>query len=284
VYHILQARTRAHLERNRKQLVVFAFEYIGHEINLEGVYELKELDALCDWLKLCDPEIFNGTAIDIGANIGNHSLYFSDFFNRVYSFEPNPRTYKVLLLNSDLAQNVTCFNVGLSDADSTASITFDASNMGGAQIGTEAPVAGARSVELRTLDAMIDPSERVKLIKIDVEGHEYQALVGAERTIRKNQPIILFEQHLKEFRNGKSPTVELLKSFGYSRFATVRNYPRTRDDFPSFVRYAYGALARLLKGESVEIRLQADVDPGFYFFLVALPHWLDVSAAEGSAA
>jgi hypothetical protein len=134
VYALLQARAKAHLGQRRKPLAVFAFDYIGHEINIDGVYELRELDAFCSWIRRHDARIFEGAAVDIGANIGNHSLYFADFFRRVYSFEPNPRTYKVLALNAELAGNVQCFNLGISDVERKAVLSVDSSNMGGASL------------------------------------------------------------------------------------------------------------------------------------------------------
>ena len=42
--------SRSHIQKNRKQLVVFAFDYIGHMINLDGVYEIADLDFRIDSL------------------------------------------------------------------------------------------------------------------------------------------------------------------------------------------------------------------------------------------
>ena len=80
-------------------MAIFSFDHIGHKINLDGVYERNELDFLFEWLATHSPDVFNGTAIDIGANIGNHSLYLSNYFEKVVSFEPHPRTFKLLEIN-----------------------------------------------------------------------------------------------------------------------------------------------------------------------------------------
>ena len=73
---------KIHIAKNRS-LAVFSFDYIGTQIALNGIYEKEELELLFDWLKSIDIDLKDSIAIDIGANIGNHSLYFSDFFNTV---------------------------------------------------------------------------------------------------------------------------------------------------------------------------------------------------------
>lgn len=72
-------------------------------INLDGRYENTELTLLEQFIKKKLPNSHKNTALDIGANIGNHSVFLSKFFNHVYSFEPNPITYDVLLLNAKYA-------------------------------------------------------------------------------------------------------------------------------------------------------------------------------------
>ncbi len=92
----LNKLSRHHLEC-RQQLVVFSFDYVSTAINIDGIYEIDELEVLFEWLKLLNiDEIFEGSALDIGANIGNHSLYFSDYFSEVLSYEPHPLTYELL--------------------------------------------------------------------------------------------------------------------------------------------------------------------------------------------
>ena len=60
--------------KSARQLVIFPFDHIGHSIMLKRVYGLDDLEIFFEWLSRIKPEIFRGTAVDIGANIGNHSL------------------------------------------------------------------------------------------------------------------------------------------------------------------------------------------------------------------
>jgi FkbM family methyltransferase len=174
-----------------RQLIVFSQDFIGHHINISGFYEYYELSTLFDWLSQGKREVFDGIAVDIGANIGNHALYFSDFFREVHCFEPNPRTFKVLALNAELASNIKCFNVGISDAERIVRMDTPNDNVGAARVSDTA--ADLREgVTLTLLDTALVTDDRVRLIKVDVEGHEYQALLGGkayDRAPPSNNPL-----------------------------------------------------------------------------------------------
>ncbi len=268
--------SKAHSQKNRKQLVVFAFDYIGHMINLDGVYEIADLDFFFDAMAPNRGLFAAGTAIDIGANIGNHSLYFSDYFQKVISFEPNPRTYKVLQLNAELASNVVCCNEGISDTNTELLLETCTTNSGRSTI-TDSKNANARSIRVKALDSVINETENVRLIKIDVEGHEEKALIGAEQTIRRNKPIILFEQHKEDFFNNSTASIELLKSYGYVNFAVIENRPPLLKSLPGFMRRKYRSLLRWMSGHTRNLVIKNSIEPGSYPFIVALPDWVKLA-------
>ena len=55
----------------------------------------------------------SGLLLDLGANIGNHTVFFSRYFQHIYAFEPNPFVYRILKANCEMLGNATAFNVGL---------------------------------------------------------------------------------------------------------------------------------------------------------------------------
>jgi FkbM family methyltransferase len=266
-----------HIQNGQRQLVVFSFDFIGHHINLDGIFEKGELDTAFEWMAQ-RAEAFNGVAIDVGANIGNHSLYFSDFYRQVYSFEPNPRTFKVLQLNSELVSNITCFDVGISDQERAANLNIYANNIGHSDIAS-AHTTSTAAIKLKTLDSQIEPTAKVRLIKFDVEGHEYQAICGSHGIIEKNQPIILFEQLAEEIRNGTSDVIELLRSYGYSNFATVKQSTTRLSAQNKAINSLLSILNRLpifksvLFGTTWEVRLEEKFENINYPFIVAIPDW-----------
>lgn len=267
--------TRRHLNERRKQLVVFSFDWIATNINLFGVYELDQLSVFSRWIAPYRERFAHACAIDIGANIGNHSLYFSDFFRKIYSFEPNRRTFKLLELNAELAPNVTCFNVGISDHDGDALLDVDHANAGGSAISARA-TATTHAIALRRLEPLIDPADDIALIKIDVEGHEFLALTGSADVIRRHRPIILFEQHRDEFSGGSTRTIDLLRELGYRKFAVIDTDPKTPASLPRPLRVLWRMTARFLTGTTTRLVVKERFEPGFYSFIIAIPDWVEI--------
>lgn len=263
--HRIQRNFKRFAAQKNHQLAIFSHDLIGNSINADGIYEKQELDLLISWLRKENFD-FSSTCIDIGANIGNHSLYFSRFFNKVISFEPNPRIYKLLTFNAELVSNIDCYEVALSNESGTASINFNSTNMGGGTISD----SGYGSVEIKKskLDDF-EIEDDISVIKIDVEGHELNVLHGASIIIQKNMPLILFEQHIKDFINGESPVIELLKSYGYKKFATVDFSPKiSRNILKNLIVNLFWVLTLGGKGR---IQLTIDIKPDFYPFIIAIP-------------
>ena len=284
IFRYLFLLSKKHIANGRRQLVVFSFDFISQRINLDGLFEKNELDTLFQWLST-QPEVFDGIAIDVGANIGNHSLYFSDFYRSIHSFEPNPRTYQVLRLNSELVSNVFCYEVGLSNLEREARLNVYVDNIGHSDISS---IESERSVvvRLKTLDGFsesMDTTETIRLIKFDVEGHEFQAIQGSWKTIRRDMPIILFEQLAVEVNNGTSKVIELLRSLGYIKFASIIN-TSTRLRSPGLL---FGGILKILNslpiaksflfGTTWSLQIPDSFEKANYPFIIAIPPWLKIS-------
>lgn len=182
---------RRNLE-NYPQLAIFAFDHIGLRINLEGRYENHDLLLIREYLESVYLDTYNSTALDIGANIGNHSIYFSEFFENVLAFEPNPRTFALLKVNADyisLKKNIKCFNYGLSNENGQLLFESSKSNLGGSNIVSQVLKFDDSStflIDVKRADEIeLLFEKKISLIKIDIEGHELQALMGARELIKK---------------------------------------------------------------------------------------------------
>ncbi|MFG6176446.1 FkbM family methyltransferase [Halomonas sp. THAF12] len=142
-------------------------------------------------------ERFSGGAVfDVGANIGNHSIFFARFCGaeKVVSFEPHPETFETLLKNVEvngIASKVVCYNAGLSDVPGAAELSFyDARNIGMASLRKN------QGGDIRLLDAdSVAAKEGVKVgvMKIDVEGMEMSVLKGAHRILSQDRPVLYVE-------------------------------------------------------------------------------------------
>lgn len=175
-------------------------DYIESYIYLDGIYEKPFLYLLERVL------VKRRTALDVGANIGNHSLFLSTLFKTVHSFEPNPDLLARLKRNLDEndAAHVHVHGVGLSNEDARLPFHKPADHNKGVGRFVAAGEDDHCVLEVRCGDAMIAELgvDHVDFIKVDVEGHELHVLQGLRKTIAAHQPVIAFEFHAADFPEG----------------------------------------------------------------------------------
>ena len=263
--------------KNNKQIVLIAFDYVSTSITLDGIYEKDELKIFIEWIKdLKLNNIFEGTVLDIGANIGNHSLFFSDYFRDIHSYEPNPIAFEVLKINSKLVTNIQCYNFGLSSLNKESSIIINENNIGGSKIDKNLLSTGI-DITLKKLDDINNNNfNKINLIKIDVEGHELDVLIGAKNTIKQHSPIIIFEQHEIDFCNENNKVIDLIRSYGYKKFACIDKHPSPPSNIPESFKLIYSLIYRLLFGSKKEIILKSKFEKKFYPFIIAIPEWVQL--------
>ena len=157
--------------------------------------------------------IRNGdVCLDIGANIGNHAIYYAKICHasKIFAFEPVQSTFAILKKNIELNQLENCIealNVGLSDRKKSASIFhFEEENIGATQL-TENKKG---NLHLIALDDMYFPGA-IDYIKIDVEGMEYDLLRGAKTFFPKHNPVVYIEVWKENFEKVNS----LFQEYGY---------------------------------------------------------------------
>ncbi|TIX88823.1 FkbM family methyltransferase [Rhizobium sp. P44RR-XXIV] len=160
--------------------------------------------------------------IDVGANIGNHTLFFSAVLGaRTISFEPNAEALNILQANVNLN--------GLQDRVEIKPIALGA-EAGMGDIIEEAPtklgmarvkLAADGRVPVARLDDIVQ-DRRVDLIKIDVEGMEVDVLRGAVGTIARCKPRLLVEAATAEALRGVEA---VLRPLGYRKIKVYNETP-----------------------------------------------------------
>jgi hypothetical protein len=114
--------------------------------------------------------------------------------------------------------------MALSDANGTADLAIATAEHSGQNLLGEArpeiEILRRESVPVMRFDDVpgISGLLRLDVFKIDVEGEEYRVLFGAEQSIRKHRPVILFEcsaSHLQARGSSPSQVWNLLRSWGY---------------------------------------------------------------------
>ena len=161
-------------------------------------------------------------AVDVGGNIGLHTVRFAQLFQQVHSFEPTDTNFECLKKNTETIHNVVLHKIGLGNKSETVTIRLpaDANNCGNFSIvdfedNTKQTVD--QTIEIKTLDSFkLAPD----LIKIDVQGFDYNVLVGASNTITLHCPVVIIESETKKSRNIIG---EFLTQHGYTVSAKIRH-------------------------------------------------------------
>lgn len=166
----------------------------------------------------------NGVVLDIGANIGNHSIYFLKECGakKVIAFEPVKETFNILKRNieiNDLEDKVVLYNCGVGELRSKAAFEeYDLHNIGGTTLYDKED----GDIEIFSIDSL-NLDDDVTFMKVDVEGFEEKVIRGALETIKKYRPVIMLEAW------DRSNTIEniimLLSDLGYDfSFIEAENY------------------------------------------------------------
>jgi FkbM family methyltransferase len=167
---------------------------------------------------------------DIGANIGYHSLFVSALLKntgKVYAFEPLSYLCEQLHKSVEVNgfSNVEICNFGLAEKDDTQILHVREENTGGSSLFSfpemdKFKVKETEKVILKKLDNFFDHTVKVDLIKIDVEGYEFEALKGAENILKQNLPIIFMEFspvfYIQDYPDKSEKLMTFLKQLGYS--------------------------------------------------------------------
>ena len=256
-------------------MAVMAFDYIANEISIHGLYELDELETVFKALKGFESQFLGGTACDIGANVGNHSRFFADRFEKVISFEPNPLILDLLKFNTRNYPNIVVSETALGNCEGSTRLAGDKSNLGSYSIVSRIDQQLSINhlitkqdfeVQIRTLDSMKESLRNLQFIKLDVEGSEHQVLIGAAQSIREFYPVIAFEQWPNDFIDGKSKSIEYLASLGY-KFYWQKDYSLNKQK----IFRKLTQIIQILAGFQFKyIETSNSVPPGHYSMLLAI--------------
>ncbi len=191
-------------------------DYIQKKISNDNQpYELEMLEDIQAHVSAGD------LVLDIGANIGNHTLYLAAIAGcKVTSFEPSAALIEALsrsLEINQLSELVTLMPYGVGHTAGKGHFSkLMEENLGGQSI-----EVGDGEIRIVALDEL-EFDDPVKLIKIDVEGMELPVLEGAARLIAKDRPLIYVESIDAEHYKTISTWME---SHGYVYWDTFNATP-----------------------------------------------------------
>jgi FkbM family methyltransferase len=262
---------RKHLPR----MAIIAHDQIGDSVVIDGRYETDVLDAVAGWLL---PRAVSdhgaAVALDVGANIGNHTLAFAPLFAKVLAFEPNPIALHLLRANVEMngLRNVEIYPFGLGRTDARLPYRAIQDNLGGGHFLIEGDASQqGQAFEVRNGDALLGggaDGRRIGLVKVDVEGMEASVFEGLSEVLRKHKPVVLFEALTPD---ACARSTNALRALGYAHFFAMER----RNSYLPFAPLRI--VLRLLRGADVLVRALEDVPDGERNMVIASTgaEWLE---------
>ena len=203
----------------------FSKNNIASEMFINGKsFYLQEENFINSFLD--DKSVF----VDVGANIGNLTLSASNVIKKgkIFSFEANPQTFRSLKRNIQLnkKEQITAINSAIGSkkgflrishlyADDCNSIQLEGN-------GVEVPV--------QTLDHYLYNQPNIDFLKIDIEGYELFALMGANKTLNKTKIIYLevWDKLTKKYQYSGIELLTFLKNAGFQIFLVNNKFELTK--------------------------------------------------------
>ena len=222
-------------------------ELIGASLAYYGEWAEEELYLLSSLIRPAD------TVVDVGANIGTHTLAFSRFVGRtghVLSIDGQHSAFALLTLNTFLnaAENVRCVQAIIGKECGVRMVPEEdatpPSNLGHFYFVDSADGQFDGRDLIPALVVALDAFDlpRCNLIKIDAEGMELEVMSGAIRTIERFRPVIYFEQtserHFLE-------TFNFLQDSSYAAFWHVVN-PFNRNNLMGESHNLFGGTCEIM--------------------------------------
>ena len=183
-------------------------------------FDFFEKDLVESILNSFSSNVFENVCVDVGANIGNHTVQYAKKFKKVISFEPQKRTFKILDLNTSVYSNIHIYNFGLSNVNTNLTFKIPFENTGAANQNEKANKYYKENVEFKNFDKTFD--DDLSYVKIDVEGNELDVLMSMTKSIRKSLPIISFELNQNKEKN--TELLDFLISNGYNDFFVKKEH------------------------------------------------------------
>lgn len=208
--------------------------FIDNYIFLYGVYESFILDIIHEHLK---PGM---TFVDIGANIGQHSMYAASIIGKkgaVYSFEPIHHIYEQLLSSSKINNFdsiIHANNFAIGEKDETQTLFTSNENIGGSSLVNKENIGNKIEVKIKNGDSILIQIPKIDMIKIDVEGYEYEVLSSIKQSLIKSKPkmLIEFSGYFYEKQNSGNgiKIISLLKEIGYKIYDIEDNMREVKNN------------------------------------------------------
>ncbi len=208
---------------------------VGAWLMWHGGFQRREIEQAIALLAENGRLSADAVFVDIGANIGTHTIYAlrSGKFTRAVAFEPEPKNARLLAMNMEangVADVVTVVPKAAGEVAGTAMLYLHPRNKGAHALGRPPSVDGQEQFEVpivRVEDVLAEcgVEERVGLLWIDVEGHELHVMRGLKRLLARGIPI-LFEYTPQRHSDEAKREIAALLGAHYTQMCSLNDPSR----------------------------------------------------------
>lgn len=192
-----------YLPKHEKHLIEWMMAK-GDLVDGVPAYQFHKLRRAMEYVK------HHRIAVDVGAHCGLWSMHLVRAFNMVHAFEPLDLHRRCFVLN--VAPPYVLYERALGDLEGGVNIHTENTSSG------DSYVSGEGTIRISSFDSIAELSESpVDFVKLDCEGYEYFALVGAKEMLQRCKPCILVEQKpgkAQKFGLKETQAVSYLQSLG----------------------------------------------------------------------
>jgi FkbM family methyltransferase len=177
------------LHNGQKIIVNKDDNHVCFHVRNDGVWEKEQIELLEQIIR---PGFH---IVEWGSNYGAHTLFMAEKVGprgKVFAFEANPNVYRYLeqsIALNHLNDRIVLFKKGVSNHTGTTILSYTSENIGGGGIGG----TGEHTVTIDTVctDNVLPADTRCDILKMDIEGHEWKAIQGAQRLFQDNPNMIV---------------------------------------------------------------------------------------------
>ena len=194
---------------------------ISSDLALDGIREPESTKMIQKILRK------GNIVVDIGANIGYYALMESRLVGKdgtIYAIEPSPTNIEFLNKNIKLnnCKNIDVYQIGMGSKEGLVKMYISPhSNLNSLIPLKNKKIIKVIDINTTRLDTFLEDKRYPDLIRMDVEGYEYNIIKGMKNTLKVKKPLKLFiELHPHVMK--KEQTVYVLKTLVKYGFETIK--------------------------------------------------------------
>lgn len=171
----------------RSKKLLFSILYNWYDYDFNNLKDLMD-NTYCHYFDLDILKCDNETFVDVGSYIGDTTIDFINSYqnyNKIFCYEMTDDIFEMLLKNTNKYPNIECKKKAISDKSEILKFNFSNIDASANKIEED----GNTTIEAVSLDD--DIKEKITLLKMDIEGYEKKAIIGAKKHISEEHPKLL---------------------------------------------------------------------------------------------